>query len=163
MGSWFLRPTKVKCQKGEWVILGPWGRRTWPPMSRVDLYRRLHRELIDSGLLPPDSRGPTNQYHDHVTMAIMRSSCIAGRWVPDESFAARLKKLREQAKLTQEQLAEKSRLDVGTIRQLEQGTRTNPQWQTVCALARGLEMDVAFFVGTDGWQPTDPDDDRDRR
>jgi len=65
--------------------------------------------------------------------------------------------------LTQEQLAEQSGLDVGTIRQLEQGTRTNPLWQTVCALARGLEKDVVVFVGTDGWQPPDPDEDWKRR
>jgi transcriptional regulator with XRE-family HTH domain len=71
-------------------------------------------------------------------------------------FAARLKKLREQAKLTQEQLSQKSGLDVGTIRQLEQGTRTNPLWQTVCALARGLDKNLVVFVGTEGWQPPDP-------
>jgi DNA-binding XRE family transcriptional regulator len=132
-------------------------------MSKVSLYAKLHRELIDSGVLPANTPSPSNRYHSDVTMAVLRSSWIEGRWVADESFAARLKKLREQAKLTQEQLAEKSGLDVGTVRQLEQGTRTNPQWQTVCALARGLEKDVAVFVGTDGWQPTDPDEDWERR
>jgi transcriptional regulator with XRE-family HTH domain len=86
-------------------------------------------------------------------MVLMRSSWIENRWVSDEPFAARLRKLREQAEMTQEKLAVKSSLDVGTIRQLEQGTRTNPLWQTVCALARGLEKDVGVFVGTDGWQP----------
>jgi DNA-binding XRE family transcriptional regulator len=125
-------------------------------MSKVALYEQLHRELIASGGLPPDSPSPSNRHHDHVTMKVMRSSLIEDRWVPDEPFAARLKKLREQAKLTQEQLAEKSRLDVGTVRQLEQGTRTNPLWQTVCSLARGLEKDVIVFVGTDGWPPPDP-------
>jgi transcriptional regulator with XRE-family HTH domain len=149
-----LRPT-VHGQKGEWLIQGPWGRRKYDSMSKVSLYDQLHRELIVGGVLPPNSPSPSNRYHDHVTMAVMRSSWIEDRWVPDESFAARLKKLREQAKLTQEQLAEKSGLDVGTVRQLEQGTRTNPQWQTVCALARGLEKDVVVFVGTEGWQPSD--------
>jgi DNA-binding XRE family transcriptional regulator len=128
-------------------------------MSKVSLYEQLHRELMAGSVLPPDSRGPSNRYHDHVTMAVMRSSWIEDRWVPDEPFAARLKKLREQAKLTQEQLAEKSSLDVGTVRQLEQGTRTNPLWQTICALTRGLEKDIIVFVGTDGWQPPDPDGD----
>jgi transcriptional regulator with XRE-family HTH domain len=89
----------------------------------------------------------------------MGSSWIEDRWTPDESFAARLKTLRVQAKLTQEQLAEQSGLDVGTIRQLEQGTRTNPSWQTVCALARGLGKDVSVFAGTDGWQPTETDEE----
>ena len=153
MGSQFLRPTTVKNQKGEWLIQGPWGRRKYDPMSKVNLYAQLHRELIAGGVLPADSPGPSNRHHDHVTMAVMRSSWIEGRWVPDQPFAARLKILREQAKLTQERLSENSGLDVGTVRQLEQGTRTNPLWQTVCALARGLEKEVVVFVGTDGWEP----------
>jgi DNA-binding XRE family transcriptional regulator len=128
-------------------------------MSTVDLYDKLHRELIAGGVLPPDSPGPSNRYHDHVTMAVRESSWIEDRWVRDEPFAVRLKRLREQAKLTQLQLAERSVLDVGTVRQLEQGTRTNPQWQTICALARGLGKDVVVFVGTDGWQPPDADAD----
>ncbi len=163
MGSQILRPTKVKREKGEWLIQGPWGRRTYPPMRKVELYERLHRELIDSGVLKPDSPQPSNKYHDHVTMAVMRSSWIDGRWVRDEPLAPRLKKLREQANLTQEQLAEKSSLDVGTIRQLEQGTRTNPQWQTICALARGLDKDVLVFVGTDAWQPPESEEERKKR
>jgi DNA-binding XRE family transcriptional regulator len=153
----------VKRQKGEWLIQGPWGRRTYVPMSKVSLYEQLYRELISSGALPADSPAPSNRYHNHVTMAVMRSSWIDGRWVPDESFAARLRKLRDQAKLTQEQLAEQSGLDVGTIRQLEQGTRMNPLWQTICALARGLGKDVIVFVGTDGWQPPDANEDWKRR
>lgn len=163
MGSQILRPTTVKRQKSEWLIQGPWGRRKYGAMSKVSLYRQLHRELIAGGVLHTNSPIPSNRYHDHVTMAVMRSSWIEDRWVPDEPFAARLKKLREQAKLTQEQLAEKSGLDVGTIRQLEQGTRTNPLWQTVCSLARGLDNDVSVFIGTDSWQPPDADEDWHRR
>ncbi len=163
MSSQILRPTTVKRQKGEWLVQGPWGRRKYPPMSNVTFYGQLHRELIASCVLPADSQLPSNRYHDHVTIAVIRSSWIGDRWVLDEPFATRLKKLREQATLTQEQLAEKSSLDVGTVRQLEQGTRTNPLWQTVCALARGLEKDIVVFVGTDGWQPPDPDGDWKRR
>jgi transcriptional regulator with XRE-family HTH domain len=163
MGSQILRPTTVKHEKGQWLVHGPWGRRYYEPMSKVDFYERLRCELVESGVLQADSPHPSNKYHDHVTMPIMRSSRIGDRWVPDEPFAARLKKLREQAKLTQEQLAEKSGLDVGTIRQLEQGTRINPQWQTVCALARGLAMDVLVFVGTDGWQPAESEEQTRKR
>lgn len=159
MASQILRPTTIKRQKGDWLIQGSWGRRRFDPMSRVDLYEKLHRELIDCGVLLPDSTIPSNRYHTHLTDAIQKSSWIGGRWVSDEPFATRLKKLREQSKLTQEQLGEKSDLDVGTVRQLEQGTRTNPQWQTVCSLARGLGMDVVVFVGTEGWQPPDPGED----
>jgi DNA-binding XRE family transcriptional regulator len=149
MSSQILRPTTVKNEKGPWLIQGAWGRRTLDPMSRMDLYQQLHRELIDNGVLERDSRPPSNKYHEHVTMTVMRCSWIGGRWVPDEQFALRLKRLRQQSNLTQEQLAEQSGLDVGTVRQLEQGTRTHPQWQTVCALAHGLNMDVVVFVGTD--------------
>lgn len=163
MGSQILRPTTVKRQKGAWLIQGPWGRRNYDAMSKVSLYEELHRELIASGVLPADSPAPSNRYHDDVTMAVMRSSWIEDRWVADEPFAARLKKLRDHSKLTQEQLAEKSGLDVGTVRQLEQGTRTNPLWQTICALARGLGKDVIVFVGTDGWQPPDADAEWKRR
>ena len=163
MCSQILRPTAVKRQKGEWLIQGPWGRRTYDPMSKISLYEQLHRELMACGVLPSDSPAPSNRYHDHVTMAVMRSSWIEDRWVADETFAARLRKLRDQGKLTQEQIAEKSSLDVGTVRKLEQGTRTNPLWQTICALARGLGKDVGVFVGTDGWQPPDADGDRKRR
>jgi len=159
MGSQILRPTKIKGQKGEWVIQGPWGRRSYGAMSNVSLYEKLHCELVASGLLPESSPVPSRRYHDHVTMEIMRSSWIQDRWIPDEAFASRLKRLRERATLTQETLAAKSGLDVGTIRQLEQGTRTRPLWQSVCALARGLGMGVVAFVGTDGWHPPAPDGD----
>jgi len=79
---------------------------------------------------------------------VMKCSMIDGRWVKDESFADRLKRLREAAKLTQEKLAKESGLDVGTIRQLEQATRTNPLWATVCSLASGLGVKVTAFLGT---------------
>ncbi len=154
MGSQILRPTTVKGQKAEWLIQGPWGRRKFNSTSKINLYRELRQELVASGLLPPDARLPSNSFHYHVTSTVMKSSWIEDRWIADEAFAARLKMLRVQVELTQEKLAEQSDLDVGTIRQLEQGTRTNPSWQTVCALARGLGKDVNVFVGTDGWQPT---------
>jgi len=153
MSSQILRPTKVKGEKGEWLIRGPWGKRKFNAQSKMTLYRQLRLELITSGLLSPDARVPSNNFRYHVTSAVMSSSWIEDRWVPDESFAVRLKTLRVHAKLTQEQLAEQSGLDVGTIRQLEQGTRTNPSWQTVCALARGFGKDISVFAGTDGWQP----------
>jgi DNA-binding XRE family transcriptional regulator len=155
LGSQILRPTTVKGQKGQWLIQGSWGRRKFDPMSKISLYELLHRELIQSGVLPADSPVPSNRHHDRVTVEVLCSSWIEDRWVPDEPFAGRLKKLREQAKLTQEQLAEKSGLDVGTVRQLEQGTRKNPLWQTICALASGLGKDVVVFVGTDSRRSPD--------
>lgn len=88
MASQILRPTTVKRQKGEWLIQGPWGRRKYPPMSKVSLYEQIHRELIANGILPPDSPSPSNAHHDHVTKAVMESSWIGNRWVRDERFAA---------------------------------------------------------------------------
>ena len=162
MGTQILRPTPVKRDKGDWLVQGPWGRRYFEPMSNVEFYSQLHRELVASGVLPSDSLRPSNKNHGHVTMAVIQSSWIGGRWVRDEPFADRLKMLRNQANFTQEQLAQRSNLDIGTIRQLEQGTRTNPLWQTVCALARGLDRDVLAFVGTDAWQP-ESEEDRKKR
>src|SRR5207247_1184562 len=115
----------------DWLIRGSWGKRTFPASwSKVDLYEHLHGELIESGVLVQDSPAPSNRYHDHVTMALYGCSWIQSRWVRDEPFADRLRALRDKSRLTQEQLAERSGVDLGTIRQLEQGTRTNPQWQT---------------------------------
>ena len=153
MGTQILRPTAVKRQKGNWLLKGTWGRRSVDPMSKVELYDVLHCELISSGVLPSDSPSPSIRHHDHVTMAVMQCSWIEGRWVQDETVANRLKRLREKSEQTQEQLAHVAGLDVGTIRQLEQGTRTNPTWQTICALARGLDKNVVVFLGTEGWVP----------
>jgi hypothetical protein len=89
MPSQILRPTRAKGQKneGEWWVHGPWGRRTFEPMSPVSLYRLLHRELIASGVLPADSPAPSNRHRGHVTMTILRCSWIEGRWVLDEPLA----------------------------------------------------------------------------
>jgi hypothetical protein len=83
MASLILRPTTIKHEKGGWLVHGSWGKRTYPPMSKVEFYRRLHRELIDSGILPLDSPAPSNQYHQHVTMAVMHCSWTDGRWISD--------------------------------------------------------------------------------
>ncbi len=153
MGSLILRPTKIKGEKGDWLIKGAWGHRSYGDISNVSFYEKLHRELIDSGLLAKDSPVPSRRHHENVTMEVISCSWIHDRWVRDEPFGSRLKRLREQARQTQESLASNSGLDVGTIRQLEQGTRTKPLWQSVCALSRGLGVDVNAFLGTDGWQP----------
>ncbi len=89
MPSQILRPTAVKGGKREsrWLIHGPWGQRTFDPMSRVELYRLLHGELVADGVLPADSPVPSNRYHGALTMTLGRCSWIAGRWVLDESLA----------------------------------------------------------------------------
>ncbi len=59
-------------------------------------------------------------------------------------FAVRLKELRHLAGLSQPELAEKSGIDVGTIRQFEQGRR-KPTWDTLVKLAKGLEVSLSAF------------------
>ena len=71
MASQILRPTTVRRHKGEWLLQGPWGRRTYDAMSTVSFYEQLHRELSASGVLPAHSPIPPNRSHDHVTMAVL--------------------------------------------------------------------------------------------
>lgn len=61
------------------------------------------------------------------------------------TFAARLKALREQAGLTQKQLAEQAGLNVGAVFKLEQGRR-EPAWATVQALALALGVSCEAFM-----------------
>lgn len=61
-----------------------------------------------------------------------------------EHFPGRLKELREQAGLTQEQLAERCGMNKFGIAQLEQG-RYKPSWESVLALAGGLGVDCTAF------------------
>ncbi len=59
-------------------------------------------------------------------------------------FALRLKELRRQAGLSQPQLAERSGVSVGTIRQFEQGRR-EPTYATLVKLVEGLAVSLAAF------------------
>jgi transcriptional regulator with XRE-family HTH domain len=59
-------------------------------------------------------------------------------------FAERLKTLRKQAALSQNQLAARSGVAVGTIRQFEYGLR-EPTYGTLLKLAVGLGMSLAAF------------------
>jgi transcriptional regulator with XRE-family HTH domain len=53
-------------------------------------------------------------------------------------LASRLRSLRDQAGLTQEQLAARAGVAVGTVRKIETGTVVEPGFFTVLALARVL-------------------------
>jgi len=61
-------------------------------------------------------------------------------------FGARLKELREAAKLSQAQLAEQAGMNVFGIAKLEQGQR-EPSWATVQSLAKALGVDCTAFAG----------------
>jgi transcriptional regulator with XRE-family HTH domain len=60
-------------------------------------------------------------------------------------FAGQLKRLREAAGLTQQQLAERAGLHGFTVAKLEQAVQ-EPTWPTVLALARALGVEVGAFV-----------------
>jgi transcriptional regulator with XRE-family HTH domain len=61
-----------------------------------------------------------------------------------ETFAARLKRLREAAGLTQPELAGRAGMNQFGVAKLEQGVR-EPTWATVQALARALGVDCTAF------------------
>jgi transcriptional regulator with XRE-family HTH domain len=54
----------------------------------------------------------------------------------------RLAELRRRAGLSQPQLASKANVPVGTLRNLEQGHRTDPHVSTAAALAHALDTTV---------------------
>lgn len=64
--------------------------------------------------------------------------------MPKGFFAIRLRELRTSAELTQAQLAEKSELSEGAIKQFEQGRR-EPTFETLAKLAAGLGVSLAAF------------------
>ena len=60
-------------------------------------------------------------------------------------IGAQLKKARERALLTQEELATRADLGVPTISRIENG-RVEPHFRTIRKLAKALEMDPAELV-----------------
>ena len=60
----------------------------------------------------------------------------------------KIKEMREEKKMTQEELAEKSGVSRGTISALENGTMRTTMTKTLIALARALQttVDQIFFA-----------------
>lgn len=58
-----------------------------------------------------------------------------------------LRRIRTQATLTQEQLADRAGVDVGVIRKLEQGARKSARLPTLHALARALDVPTTALIG----------------
>jgi transcriptional regulator with XRE-family HTH domain len=67
-------------------------------------------------------------------------------------FAGRLKELRRQAELTQQELSERSGVSKAGIADLEQGRR-EPTWATVIALAQALGVDCRAFLEQPAAEP----------
>jgi len=70
-----------------------------------------------------------------------------------ETFADRLRLLRERADITPYRLAQLSGIAKQTVSRLEAGLM-QPSWATVQALARGLGVEVGAFV-IDSAEPAD--------
>jgi tetratricopeptide (TPR) repeat protein/DNA-binding XRE family transcriptional regulator len=70
---------------------------------------------------------------------VRTTSPLAAEYVPS-AFGVQLRRLRLAAGLTQEMLAERSRVSVDAISTLESGRRRRPHPQTVVLLARGLDL-----------------------
>ena len=64
------------------------------------------------------------------------------------TFAKKLRQLRDAAGLTQEQMAERSGINLWTIRGYEQGRR-EPNWKGVLSLAKALNVAAEVFAACD--------------
>jgi transcriptional regulator with XRE-family HTH domain len=67
--------------------------------------------------------------------------------VAEDTFGARLKQLRAQAGLTQQELADRAGLHKQSVSRLEQD-EYSPTWPTVQALAKALGVNSLAFEGT---------------
>jgi transcriptional regulator with XRE-family HTH domain len=84
---------------------------------------------------------------------------IAAAMDAAERFGLRLRKLRDQADISQPELARRSGLPQSSISTWEAGI-TEPRWSAVVALAKALGVDTTAFedLPEDGASPGQPDD-----
>jgi transcriptional regulator with XRE-family HTH domain len=68
-----------------------------------------------------------------------------GKIMSASHFAGRLRELREQAGLSQKELADKANLTTDGISRLERGDRS-PSWETAVTLAEALGVEVSAFL-----------------
>ena len=77
-------------------------------------------------------------------------------------LSTRLKELKDQRKLTNQQLSELSGVPVGTINRIMAGQTDNPSFQTVCdmVMAMGGSLDELAGIQTPGGgEPSPPGED----
>ena len=53
-----------------------------------------------------------------------------------------IREIREEQGITQVKLAEKSRLSVGYLSHLENGSRENPSYKTMSSIAKALKKEI---------------------
>jgi hypothetical protein len=77
MASLILRPTPRGQTKhsSNWKIAGPWGERTYPPMTRAGFCETIRGELVANGLLTSGDRSRKD-----VTLLIGDCSFKDGKW-----------------------------------------------------------------------------------
>jgi DNA-binding XRE family transcriptional regulator len=126
--------------KGDWYVYGPWGTKDY--RGTAQLTTNGFRDLLAKELWGTDPKRYLDGDYRKAALAVLNYSWIGDRWIEDSAIGPVLKSLREKAGMTQEQLAEKAGVPVATIRDLEQGRRTDPAWSTICKLATGLEVDL---------------------
>ena len=68
------------------------------------------------------------------------------------SIGATVKRIREAAGMSQQQLASAAGLSLSLLAQMEQGKNENPRLDTIRSLARALAVGVADLVGNGGEQ-----------
>jgi transcriptional regulator with XRE-family HTH domain len=71
------------------------------------------------------------------------------------TFAERLRELRDKAGLSQEALAQKAGMSVGTIRNYEQSVR-EPLWDSLFQLCRGLGVSCTMFAECTSMKAAEP-------
>ncbi|MGP8000360.1 MAG: helix-turn-helix domain-containing protein [Streptosporangiaceae bacterium] len=77
-------------------------------------------------------------YHNRVVRPGRRRRADSQYTVQAARLALRLREIREQVGLTQEQLAARARVAVGTVRKIEQGAVIEPGYFTVMGLLNAL-------------------------
>ena len=77
-------------------------------------------------------------------------------------LSTRLKELKDQRKLTNQQLSDLSGVPVGTINRIMAGQTDNPSFQTVCDMVRAMGWSLDELAGMQtpgGGEPSPPGED----
>jgi transcriptional regulator with XRE-family HTH domain len=83
------------------------------------------------------------------TVVLFSQDCTYREWLMGhEAFSSQLRRLREMAGITQQELAKRAGLTTDAISRLERGDR-QPSWETVLALGKALGVPCTAFDAED--------------